>query len=65
MARAVELHPVAVKLAILAGGELLGSQALLAVPLVASLVASLSVVVDEVQRERLQRRLNQATGLEP
>ncbi|MDQ6673064.1 MAG: hypothetical protein M3069_20375 [Chloroflexota bacterium] len=53
------------KLAILAGGELLGSQALLAVPLVASLVASLSVVVDEVQRERLQRRLNQATGLEP
>jgi predicted PurR-regulated permease PerM len=58
MARAVNLHPVAVMLAILAGGELLGiSGALLAVPL----VASLSVVVDEIQRERLQRRLESAT----
>jgi predicted PurR-regulated permease PerM len=57
MARAVDLHPVAVMLAILSGGELLGIQgALLAVPL----VASLSVVVDEVQCERLQRRLDTA-----
>jgi predicted PurR-regulated permease PerM len=55
MARAVELHPVTVMLAILAGGELLGiSGALLAVPL----VASLSVVVDEIQRERLERHLS-------
>lgn len=54
MARAVELHAVVVMLAILAGGELLGiSGALLAVPL----VASLSVVVDEIQRERLERHL--------
>jgi predicted PurR-regulated permease PerM len=54
MARAVDLHPVAVMLAILAGGELLGIPgALMAVPL----VASLSVVVDEIQRERLEKRL--------
>jgi putative permease len=57
MARAVDLHPVAVMLAILAGGELLGvTGALMAVPF----VASLSVVVDEIQRERMQRRLDRA-----
>lgn len=54
MSQAVALHPVAVMVAILAGNELLGIPgALLAVPV----VASLSVVVDEVQRERLARRL--------
>jgi predicted PurR-regulated permease PerM len=54
MSQAVDLHPVAVMVAILAGNELLGIPgALLAVPV----VASLSVVVDEVQRERLARRL--------
>jgi predicted PurR-regulated permease PerM len=54
MSQAVDLHPVAVMVAILAGAELLGIPgALLAVPV----VASLSVVVDEVQRERLARRL--------
>jgi predicted PurR-regulated permease PerM len=54
MSQAVNLHPVAVMVAILAGNELLGiSGALLAVPV----VASLSVVIDEVQRERLARRL--------
>jgi predicted PurR-regulated permease PerM len=53
MGQAVDLHPVVVMLAILAGGELLGVPgALLAVPV----VASLSVVVDEVQRERWARR---------
>ena len=54
MSQAVNLHPVAVMVAILAGGELLGVPgALLAVPV----VAALSVVVDELQRERLARRL--------
>jgi predicted PurR-regulated permease PerM len=54
MSRAVDLHPVAVMLAILAGGELLGIPgALMAVPF----VASLSVIVDEIQRERLEKRL--------
>jgi predicted PurR-regulated permease PerM len=54
MSRAVELHPIVVMLAILSGGELLGILgALLAVPA----VASLSVIVDEVQRERLERHL--------
>jgi predicted PurR-regulated permease PerM len=53
MGHAVELHPVAVMLAILAGGELLGIPgALLAVPV----VAALSVIVDEFQRERIARR---------
>jgi predicted PurR-regulated permease PerM len=62
MARAVELHPVVVMLAILAGGELLGIPgALLAVPL----VASLSVVVDEIQRERLERHLAVPTADKP
>jgi predicted PurR-regulated permease PerM len=50
MGHAVDLHPVAVMLAILAGGELLGiAGALLAVPV----VAALAVIVDEFQRERL------------
>jgi len=54
MSRAVDLHPVAVMLAILSGGELLGIPgALMAVPL----VASLSVIVDEIQRERLERHV--------
>jgi predicted PurR-regulated permease PerM len=58
MARAVELHPIAVMLAILSGGELLGIPgALLAVPA----VASLSVVIDEIQRERVERHLAAAT----
>jgi predicted PurR-regulated permease PerM len=53
MGHAVELHPVVVMVAILAGGELLGIPgALLAVPI----VAALSVVVDEFQRERAVRR---------
>jgi len=57
MGHAVELHPVVVMLAILAGGELLGIPgALLAVPV----VAALSVVVDEFQRERLARRAARA-----
>jgi predicted PurR-regulated permease PerM len=52
MGHAVKLHPVAVMLAILSGGELLGIPgALLAVPV----LASLSVILDEVQRERLAR----------
>jgi predicted PurR-regulated permease PerM len=54
MSRAVNLHPVVVMLAILSGGELLGIPgALMAVPL----VASLSVIVDEIQRERLEKHL--------
>jgi predicted PurR-regulated permease PerM len=57
MSRAVDLHPVAVMLAILSGGELLGIPgALLAVPV----LASLSVVVDEIQRERLARHVGRA-----
>jgi len=52
MSHAVNLHPVAVMGAILSGGELLGIPgALLAVPV----LASLSVIIDEVQRERLAR----------
>jgi putative permease len=57
MGRAVELHPVTVMVAILSGGELLGIPgALLAVPT----VASLSVIVDELQRERHDRRAAEA-----
>jgi predicted PurR-regulated permease PerM len=53
MSQAVDLHPVVVMVAILSGNELLGVPgALLAVPV----VASLSVVVDEIQRERLARK---------
>jgi predicted PurR-regulated permease PerM len=60
MSQAVDLHPVVVMLAILAGGELLGIPgALMAVPL----IASLSVIVDEVQRERLARRRAQLIGV--
>jgi predicted PurR-regulated permease PerM len=52
MSQAVDLHPVAVMLGILAGNELLGIPgALLAVPV----VASLSVIVQEIQRERMAR----------
>jgi predicted PurR-regulated permease PerM len=55
MSQAVDLHPLVVMLAILVGSELLGVLgALLAVPI----AASLAVVVDEFQRERLGRRLN-------
>jgi predicted PurR-regulated permease PerM len=49
MERAVELHPLAVVLALLVGGELLGiAGALVAVPV----AAAMSVVLDEVRRER-------------
>ncbi len=52
MGHAVELHPLVVMVAILAGNELLGVMgALLAVPV----AASLAVVVDEIQQERLAR----------
>jgi predicted PurR-regulated permease PerM len=52
--RAVDLHPVVVMLAILAGNQLLGIPgALLAVPV----VASLSVILDEIQRERVAQQL--------
>jgi predicted PurR-regulated permease PerM len=54
MGHAVELHPLVVMVAILAGNELLGIVgALLAVPV----AASLAVVVEEIQEERLARRL--------
>ncbi len=60
MSQAVDLHPVVVMLAILAGGELLGIPgALMAVPL----IASLAVIVDEVQREHSARRRAQLTGV--
>ena len=53
MSQAVNLHPVAVMLAILGGSQLIGIPgALLAVPV----VASLSVILDEIQRERLAAR---------
>jgi predicted PurR-regulated permease PerM len=53
MGHAVDLHPIVVMVAILAGGELLGVVgALVAVPV----VASLAVVIDEVQHERIARR---------
>lgn len=54
MGHAVDLHPVAVMLAILAGGELVGiAGALLAVPV----AAALSVIADEFQRERTAQRV--------
>jgi predicted PurR-regulated permease PerM len=61
MSQAVDLHPVAVMLAILAGGELLGiAGAILAVPV----VAALSVIVDELQRERIKpARTDEAFGM--
>jgi predicted PurR-regulated permease PerM len=52
MGQAVEIHPVVVMVAILAGNELLGiTGALLAVPV----AASLAVLVDEIEQERLSR----------
>lgn len=52
MSRAVELHPLAVMVALLAGSELMGvTGAILSVPV----TAALSVVVDEVRRERIGR----------
>jgi predicted PurR-regulated permease PerM len=54
MERAVSLHPLAVMLALLAGGQLLGIPgAVLSVPV----AAALSVIVDEVRRERIDGRL--------
>jgi predicted PurR-regulated permease PerM len=51
MGRAVELHPLAVILALLTGGELLGvTGAILSVPV----AAAISVIVDEARRERLE-----------
>jgi predicted PurR-regulated permease PerM len=50
MSRAVELHPLAVLLALMIGGELMGVLgAVLAVPV----TAAISVVVDEIRTERL------------
>jgi predicted PurR-regulated permease PerM len=50
MSRAVELHPLAVLLALLVGGELMGVLgAVLAVPV----TAAISVIVDEIRAERL------------
>jgi predicted PurR-regulated permease PerM len=50
MSRAVELHPLAVLLALLVGGELMGVLgAVLAVPV----TAAVSVIVDEIRAERL------------
>ena len=50
MSRAVELHPLAVLLALMVGGELLGVLgAVLAVPV----TAAISVIVDEIRAERI------------
>jgi predicted PurR-regulated permease PerM len=50
MSRAVELHPLAVLLALMVGGELMGVLgAILAVPV----TAAISVIVDEIRSERL------------
>jgi predicted PurR-regulated permease PerM len=50
MSKAVELHPLAVLLALMVGGELMGVLgAVLAVPV----TAAISVVVDEIRSERL------------
>ena len=50
MSKAVELHPLAVLLALMVGGELMGVLgAVLAVPV----TAAISVVVDEIRAERL------------
>jgi predicted PurR-regulated permease PerM len=50
MSRAVELHPLAVLLALMVGGELMGVLgAVLAVPV----TAAISVIVDEIRSERL------------
>jgi predicted PurR-regulated permease PerM len=51
MERAVSLHPLAVLLTLLAGSELMGvTGAILSVPV----AAAISVIVDEVRRERLE-----------
>jgi predicted PurR-regulated permease PerM len=56
MERAVSLHPLAVMLALLAGSQLLGiAGAVLSVPV----TAALSVIVDEVRRERIGDRLGE------
>lgn len=50
MSKAVELHPLAVLLALMVGGELMGVLgAVLAVPV----TAAISVIVDEIRSERL------------
>ena len=50
MSKAVELHPLAVLLALMVGGELMGVLgAVLAVPV----AAAISVIVDEIRSERL------------
>ena len=50
MSKAVELHPLAVLLALMVGGELMGVLgAVLAVPI----AAAISVIVDEIRSERL------------
>jgi predicted PurR-regulated permease PerM len=50
MSKAVELHPLAVLLALMVGGELMGVLgAVLAVPV----TAAISVIVDEIRAERL------------
>lgn len=52
MARAVSLHPLAVLLALLIGSELMGvTGAILSVPV----TAALSVIVDEVRHEKIER----------
>ena len=55
MSKAVELHPLAVLLALMIGGELMGVLgAVLSVPV----AAAISVVVDEIRAERLAPSLN-------
>jgi predicted PurR-regulated permease PerM len=55
MSKAVELHPLAVLLALMIGGELMGVLgAVLSVPV----AAAISVVVDEIRAERLSPSVN-------
>jgi hypothetical protein len=57
MSRAVELHPLAVLLALMVGGELMGVLgAVLAVPV----TAAISVIVDEIRTERLTPSIDPA-----
>ncbi len=59
MGRAVELHALAVMLALLAGSELMGiTGAILSVPV----TAAISVIVDEIRRERLRNEEIQTRG---
>jgi predicted PurR-regulated permease PerM len=52
MSRAVSLHPLAVLLALLVGSELMGvTGAILSVPV----TAALSVIVDEIRQEKIER----------